>query len=167
LIALLPFSLSSFKVSLIKTSSLTTLWKLSDNQSLEGKQKFGAPWRVSYSEKCYIKSFFFFFETGWFKSQLQLFIFLIFIQFLKVAFHLQLLQNIGCIPYIVRCILEPILHPTPLPLYCPPPLVTTHFFYISVNLLLLWYSHLSYFLDSAYTWYQTVSVFLSDLFHLI
>ena len=48
-----------------------------------------------------------------FSSQpsLSLLIFKIFIQFLKVTFHLQLLQNIGYIPHVVQHILEPILHP--------------------------------------------------------
>ena len=32
-------------------------------------------------------------------------------QFLKVTFHLQLLQNIGCICHIVQYILKPGLHP--------------------------------------------------------
>ena len=148
MIALLPFSLSSFKVSLKKPIAsqpcenyqTTSHWM--GNKSLELLQKLPTQRNVIYN--------LFFFETGWFKSQLQLFIFFfIFIQFLQVTFHLQLLQNIGCIPYIVQYILEPILHP-PLPLYCPQPLVTTRLFYISVNLLLLLYSHLSYFLDSTY-----------------
>ena len=33
------------------------------------------------------------------------------IQFLKVTFHLQLLQNIGCIPYVMQYLPVPILHP--------------------------------------------------------
>ena len=57
-ITILSFQLQSI---LEKTNSLPTLWKLSDNQSLGGKQKFGAPSKASYSEKCYIQSFFFFF----------------------------------------------------------------------------------------------------------
>ena len=34
-----------------------------------------------------------------------------FIQFLKVTFRLQLVQNIGSIPRVVQYILEPVLHP--------------------------------------------------------
>lgn len=36
-------------------------------------------------------------------------------QFLKVTFHLQLLQNIGYIPSVIQYNFEPILHP----LVCP------------------------------------------------
>ena len=32
-------------------------------------------------------------------------------QFLKVTFHLQLLQNIGYIPSVIQYNFEPILHP--------------------------------------------------------
>ena len=63
------------------------------------------------------------------------------IQFLKVTFHLQLLQNIGYIPHVVQYIPEPILylivcpltplHVTPAPL----PLVTASLFSVSVSLL--------------------------------
>ena len=38
------------------------------------------------------------------------FVFLIFNIILKVIFHLQLLQNIEYIPYVVQYILEPVLH---------------------------------------------------------
>lgn len=34
-----------------------------------------------------------------------------FIQLLKLTFHSQLLQNIGCLPWVVPSILELILHP--------------------------------------------------------
>ena len=52
--------------------------------------------------------------------------FFIYIQFWKVTFHLQLSQNIGCIPRVVQYILEPVLHPVVCtshspPLYWPPP----------------------------------------------
>ena len=58
----------------------------------------------------------------------------IFIQYLKVTFHLQLLQNIDNIPYNVKYILEPVLYPvdcsshTSTPIIAPShlsPLVTT------------------------------------------
>ena len=49
--------------------------------------------------------------------------FLIFIQFLKVTFHLQLLQNIGSIPRVVQYILEPTLHPTVYTSHSPPPIL--------------------------------------------
>ena len=49
----------------------------------------------------------------------------IFVQFLKVTFHLQLLQNNGYIAYVVQYILQPILHPivctSHLPTPCCPP----------------------------------------------
>lgn len=38
-------------------------------------------------------------------------IFKFLVQFLKVTFHLQLLQNIGYIPSVIQYNLEPILHP--------------------------------------------------------
>ena len=43
----------------------------------------------------------------------------IFYTILKVAFHLQLLQNIGYIPHVVQYILEPILHPIVCTSQCP------------------------------------------------
>ena len=39
------------------------------------------------------------------------FFFLFLMQFLKVTFHLQLLQNIGCICHFGQYILKPVLHP--------------------------------------------------------
>ena len=64
-------------------------------------------------------------------------------QFLKVTFHLQLLQNIGYIPHVIHYILEPVLHPTVCtahaltPVAPPPsPLVTSSLFFIFVSLLL-------------------------------
>ena len=75
-----------------------------------------------------------------------------FIQFLKVTFHLHLLQNIGCIPYVVQyvvqCILEPILKqfvPPTLPPLCDffpiAPLVAPRLFSMSMSLLLFCYIH--------------------------
>ena len=69
-----------------------------------------------------------------------------FVQILKVAFHLQLLHNIGYIPHVVQYILEPILYTTvctshsPI-LLLPLPPVTTSLFSISVSLLLICYIH--------------------------
>ena len=63
---------------------------------------------------------------------------------LKVTFHLQLLQNIGCISYVVQCIPEPILYPVVCISHSPTPilpllpflLVTTSLFSASLSLLL-------------------------------
>ena len=69
-----------------------------------------------------------------------------FIQFLKVTFHLQLLQNIGYIPHVVQYIPEPMLYLIVCPLSpphiipAPSPLVTTSLFSVSVSLLFLCYS---------------------------
>ena len=63
-------------------------------------------------------------EEGWQSSDSRcvfFFLILIFIQFLKVTFHLQLLQISGCIRCVVQHILEPVLHLTfcsPTPLHC-------------------------------------------------
>ena len=65
-------------------------------------------------------------------------------QFLKVTFHLQLLQNTGYIPRVAQYILEPVLHPiastshsrTPALSLPASPLVTTSLFSVSVSLLL-------------------------------
>ena len=38
-------------------------------------------------------------------------VFFLFLQLCKLAFYLQLLQNIGYIPCVVPYILEPIIHP--------------------------------------------------------
>ena len=80
----------------------------------------------------------------------------IFIQFLKVTFHLQLSQNIGYIPHVVQYILVAYLTPNssylPLPSpYCPPLLVTTSLFSISVSL------HL-FFCNFIYFWLHWVFV---------
>ena len=61
--------------------------------------------------------------------RLQLILFLkklfkILIQFLKVTFHLQLLQNIGSIPCVVQYIPEPILHPIVYTSHCPTPILS-------------------------------------------
>ena len=69
-------------------------------------------------------------------------------QFLKVTFYLQLLQNIGYIPHIVQYILQPILHPIVCTSHSPTPilplplsLITISLFSISVSLLLFCYIH--------------------------
>ena len=49
--------------------------------------------------------------------------FFIFIQFLKVTFHLQLLQNIGYISRVVQYILEPIVHPVVCTSHLPIPIL--------------------------------------------
>ena len=55
--------------------------------------------------------------------KLSLLIFEIFIQFLKVIFHLQLLQNISYIPCVVQYILEPILYPIVYTFHSPTPIL--------------------------------------------
>ena len=42
------------------------------------------------------------------------------IKFLKVTFHLQLVENIGYIPHVVQRILESALHPTVCASHLPP-----------------------------------------------
>ena len=64
-----------------------------------------------------------------FQSILLLKFFFSFIQFLKLAFHLQLLQNVDCIPQVVpyvltasltpNCLDFPLLHPDVAPPPCP------------------------------------------------
>ena len=66
------------------------------------------------------------------------------IQFLKVIFHLQLLQNIGYIPYVVQHSPEPIIHPKVCASNSLPhvaPLITFSLFSLSVSLLLFCYIH--------------------------
>ena len=77
-------------------------------------------------------------------------------EFLKVTFHLQLLQNIDCIPHIVQYILEPLLHPRvctshssiptlislhPPQTLAPCQLVTTNLFSVYVSLFILCYTN--------------------------
>ena len=71
----------------------------------------------------------------------------IFIQFLKLILHLQLLKNTGYIPHVVQY--SSVVDLTPNSLYLPlphpytaaPPLVTTSLFSVSVSLLLFCYNH--------------------------
>ena len=95
----------------------------------------------------------------------------IFIQFLKVTFHLQLSQNIGYIPHVVQYILVAYLTPNglylllPYPYIAPPPslspLVITSLFYVCESASFLLYSLVCcIFLDSTCKWCHTVFVFL-------
>lgn len=105
--------------------------------------------------------------------------FLIFIQFLKVIFHLQIGQNVGYIPHVhphvhsPQYILECILHPLQLCASHSPtqyhflPLVATSLFsylwvcFFSVRVTRLWY-----FLDSTYVTSYSICLPLSGLPHL-
>ena len=102
------------------------------------------------------------------------------IQFLKVTFHLHLLQNISYISHVVEYILEPILRPVvclsysitlilPLPTF---PVITTSLLSISVRLLLFLLCSLGWFLGfffflvphiSDSMWWQSFSIWLISL----
>ena len=90
-----------------------------------------------------------------------MFQFLIFIQFLKVTFHLELLQNIGYIPSVVQYILEPILYLI-VCTSCPAP-TGNHYLVVyireSASFFVIFTSFLC-FLDSTNKRYHTVFVFL-------
>ena len=84
------------------------------------------------------------------------------IQFLKVTFHLHLLQNISYISHVVEFILEPILRPVvclsysitlilPLPTF---PVITTSLLSISVRLLLFLLCSLGWFLGFFFFWFH-------------
>ena len=93
-----------------------------------------------------LSSYFIFLYT---KSLNMVYYFLlkIFIQFLKLILHLQLLKNTGYIPHVVQY--SSVVDLTPNSLYLPlphpytaaPPLVTTSLFSVSVSLLLFCYNH--------------------------
>ena len=63
--------------------------------------------------------------------------------FLKVTFHLQLLQNIGSVPRVVRYIFEPVSHPVACAFHTPslpfPPTSSPSLFSVLVSLLLFCY----------------------------
>ena len=89
-------------------------------------------------------------------------------KFLKATFHLQLVQNIGCVPCAVQYILEPVLHSIactshsahpcrPAPLLHWLPLVCSLYLWVC---LFVMFTSLSCFFDSTYKWYHIVWVFL-------
>ena len=87
-----------------------------------------------------------------------------YMQFLKVAFHLQLVQSIVAIPHAVQYSLEPVLYPvgwtfhSPIPCPHPSPWLVCS---VSVSRLLFGvFTSLLYVLDSTYKWCRTVLVFL-------
>ena len=90
-----------------------------------------------------------------------MFQFFIFIQFLKVTLHLELLQNIGYIPSVVQYILEPILYLIVWTSY--PALTGNHYLVVyiceSASFSVIFTSLLC-FLDSTNKQYHAVFVFL-------
>ena len=89
-------------------------------------------------------------------------------KFLKATFHLQLVQNIGCVPCAVQYILEPVLHSIactshsahpcrPAPLLHWLPLVCSLYLWVCFFVM---FTSLSCFFDSTYKWYHIVWVFL-------
>ena len=59
-------------------------------------------------------------------AHLRGYLFIIFIRFLKVTFHLRLSQNIGCVPHVVQYILEPTLHPIVCTSHSPHPYIASY-----------------------------------------
>ena len=89
---------------------------------------------------------------------------------LKVAFHVQLLQNIGYIPSVAQYILEPVLYPiawvSPAPpLYRHPLLVTTSLFSTSVSLLFCSITSVFHVLHFTHKW--DCMIFVFDSLHLV